>query len=322
MRVLVTGGAGFLGSHLCERLLWEGHVVTCLDNFSTGDRANLSGFERIGQFDILAHDICDPIPDRLAAFDEIYHLACPASPVRYQADPLATMRACADGTRHVLERALRDGARLFHASTSEIYGDPTVHPQTEAYTGNVETIGPRACYDEGKRYAETLLHVFVERFGVEARIARLFNSYGPRMRFDDGRLISNIMAQVVLGEDLTVYGDGTHTRSLCYVDDTIEGIVRLCRSNVPPAMPVNIGNPVEMRVIDIATAVLAVTGGRSRICHRPLPVHDPARRRPDIARAQLLLGWSPQVSLEEGLARTLEDFRRRLNLTPRLEAAA
>jgi UDP-glucuronate decarboxylase len=322
MRILVTGGAGFLGSHLCERLLREGHDVTALDNFTTGDSANLAGFERIGPFALIAHDVCEPIPDRLARFDEIYHLACPASPVQYQADPLATMRACADGTRHVLERAMRDGARLFHASTSEIYGDPAVHPQAEGYTGNVATIGPRACYDEGKRFAETLLHVFVERFGVEARIARLFNSYGPRMRFDDGRLISNLMVQAILGQDLTVYGDGTHTRSLCYVDDTIEGIVRLCRSNVPPAMPVNIGNPAEMQVIEIAAAVLKATGGRSRIRHCPLPVHDPSRRQPDIARARRLLDWAPTVPLEEGLVRTLADFRRRLSAAPRLGVAA
>jgi len=312
LQILVTGGAGFVGSHLCERLLHEGHRVVCLDNFSTGSVANVHAMPHAERFVVVDRDVCDPILMDLPKFDEIYNLACPASPPHYQADMVATMRTCSDGTRNVLDRAARDGARVFHASTSEIYGDPEVHPQVEDYTGNVHTIGPRACYDEGKRYAESLVHAYAEQHGVDAKIARLFNTYGPRMRTDDGRLISNFVTQALTGVDVTVYGDGTHTRSLCYVEDTVDGIVRLMRSAVPAAVPVNLGNPVEMRVLDIARQVLAATGSASSIVHRDLPVHDPMRRMPDIQRAIALLGWKPVIGLQEGLERTIAYFQGRL----------
>jgi UDP-glucuronate decarboxylase len=264
------------------------------------------------RFTAIERDICEPILMDLPKFDEIYNLACPASPPHYQADAVATMRTCSDGTRNVLDRALRDGSRVFHASTSEIYGDPLVHPQVEGYTGNVHTIGPRACYDEGKRFAESLIHAYAAQYGVDAKIARLFNTYGPRMRTDDGRLISNFVTQALSGQDVTVYGDGTHTRSLCYVDDTVDGIVRLMRSDVRADMPVNIGNPVEMRVVDIARQVMEAIGSGSSIRHLDLPVHDPSRRLPDIQRAMTLLGWKPTIPLAEGLARTIAWFEERL----------
>jgi UDP-glucuronate decarboxylase len=314
LRILVTGGAGFVGSHLCERLLGEGHRVVCLDNFLTGSRDNVEHLTRNARFTVVEHDVCDLLDEGLPRFDEIYNLACPASPLHYQADAVATMRTCSEGTRNMLDRALADGARLFHASTSEIYGNPTVHPQVEVYTGNVHTIGPRACYDEGKRFAEALIHGYALQHGVDAKIARLFNTYGPRMQVNDGRLISNVVVQALTGADVTIYGDGTHTRSLCYVDDTVEGIIRLTRSEVTAGTPVNIGNPVEMRVVDIVTRVLNVTGGRSRVRHLPLPLHDPARRLPDIERAMSLLGWRPTVALGEGLARTIAYFEDRLGL--------
>jgi UDP-glucuronate decarboxylase len=314
LRVLVTGGAGFIGSHLCDRLLHEGHDVVCLDNFLTGSIDNLAHLKGHARFTVVEQDVCDPLDDALPRFDEIYNLACPASPPHYQAHAVATMRTCSEGTRTMLDRALIDGARLFHASTSEIYGDPLVHPQVEIYTGNVHTIGPRACYDEGKRFAESLVHIYALQQGVDAKIARLFNTYGPRMQVNDGRLISNVVVQALMGEDVTVYGDGTHTRSLCYVDDTVEGILRLTRSEVTAGTPVNIGNPVEMRVIDIVARVLRATGGRSRVRHLPLPLHDPARRLPDIERAISLLGWRPTVPLTEGLTQTIAYFEDRLGV--------
>lgn len=314
LQILVTGGAGFIGSNLCDRLLREGHRVVCIDNFSTGTWENVDMMPCADRFTVIDRDICEPILMDLPKFDEIYNLACPASPPHYQADAVATMRTCSDGTRSVLDRARRDGARVFHASTSEIYGDPLVHPQVEAYTGNVHTIGPRACYDEGKRFAESLIHAYAAQYGVDAKIARLFNTYGPRMRIDDGRLISNFVTQALGGEDVTVYGDGTHTRSLCYVDDTVEAIIRLIRSDVNASTPVNIGNPVEMQVIDIALRVMAAIGSESRIRYLELPVHDPARRLPDIRRAQALLGWTPAIPLEEGLARSIDWFAARITL--------
>ena len=312
MQILVTGGAGFVGSALCDRLLKEGNRVVCIDNFSTGSWDNVYSMPCADRFTAIERDICEPILMDLPKFDEIYNLACPASPPHYQADAVATMRTCSDGTRNVLDRALRDGSRVFHASTSEIYGDPLVHPQVEGYTGNVNTIGPRACYDEGKRFAESLIHAYAAQYGVDAKIARLFNTYGPRMRTDDGRLISNFVTQALSGQDVTVYGDGTHTRSLCYVDDTVDGIVRLMRSDVRADMPVNIGNPVEMRVVDIARQVMEAIGSGSSIRHLDLPVHDPSRRLPDIRRAMTLLGWKPTIPLADGLARTIAWFEERI----------
>jgi UDP-glucuronate decarboxylase len=314
VQILVTGGAGFVGSHLCEKLLAEGHSVFCIDDFSTGSAENLRSLGKAGQLTVIEQDVCLPIDPRLPDFDEIYNLACPASPPHYQADQVQTMRICAAGTHNVLDRAKRDGARLFHASTSEVYGDPEVHPQVEDYNGNVHTIGPRACYDEGKRYAEALIAAYAAQHGVDAKMARLFNTYGPRMAIDDGRLISNLVTQALTGEDLTVYGDGTHTRSLCYVDDTVDGIIRLTRSGLKPDTPVNLGNPCEMQVIEIAAAVLVATGSRSQLTHLPLPVHDPARRLPDIGRAKALLGWQPNIAFADGLQRTIAYFRQRLGV--------
>lgn len=312
MTVLVTGGAGFLGSHLCERLVGEGHDVVCLDNFDTGRRANVEHLAALPRFRLVAHDVVDPLPEDLPRFARIYNLACPASPVHYQRNPVRTALICSLGTLNVLERARRDGARLLHASTSEIYGDPEMHPQPEHYWGNVNTVGPRSCYDEGKRFAETLITDFSQQAGLTARIVRIFNTYGPRMRFDDGRVVSNFIVQALQGAPLTIYGDGSQTRSFCYVDDLIEGLVRTMASGPEIDRPVNLGNPEEYRIRDLAEAVVAMTGSSSSIVHQPLPVDDPRRRRPDIARATRLMGWLPLTPLAAGLEATIEEFATRL----------
>ena len=312
MTALVTGGAGFLGSHLCERLIGESHRVVCLDNFDTGRRANVAHLLGDARFRLIEHDILHPLPDGLPRFDEIYNLACPASPVHYQRDAVKTALICSLGTLNVLHRARRDDARLLHASTSEIYGDPEVHPQPERYWGNVNSVGPRSCYDEGKRFAETLITDFAHQTGLRARIVRIFNTYGPRMQFDDGRVVSNFVVQALKGEPLTVYGDGTQTRSFCYVDDLIEGFVRAIRSDAALDHPVNLGNPEEYQVLALAGQVLAMTGSSSRIVHLGLPVDDPRRRRPDISRARELLGWQPLTPLAFGLAATIDEFSARL----------
>lgn len=309
---LVTGGAGFLGSHLCERLLDEGHHVVCLDNFDTGRHTNVGHLLGEPRFTLVEHDVVHPLPDGLPRFGEIYNLACPASPVHYQRDPVKTALICSVGTLNVLRRARRDDARLLHASTSEIYGDPGVHPQPEGYWGNVNPVGPRSCYDEGKRFAETLITDFARQNGVAARIVRIFNTYGPRMQFDDGRVVSNFIVQALEGEPLTVYGDGSQTRSFCYVDDLIEGFVRAIRSDAAMDRPVNLGNPEEYEVLVLAEQVLAMTGSSSPIVHMTLPVDDPRRRRPDISRALDLLGWQPVTPLSFGLAATIDDFAARL----------
>ncbi|MEO5866841.1 MAG: UDP-glucuronic acid decarboxylase family protein [Sphingomonas sp.] len=314
MRILVTGGAGFIGSHLCARLLTEGHEIFCLDNFLTGSRSNLISGSGSSRLLIIRQDVSDPIDPALPRFDEIYNLACPASPPHYQADPVATMQACSAGARNVLDRARRDRSRLFQASTSEVYGDPQQHPQTESYTGNVHTIGPRACYDEGKRFAETLVYAYAQQYDVDAKIARIFNTYGPRMQVDDGRLISNVVVQALTGADITVHGDGLQTRSLCFVDDTVEAILRLTRSSVTAATPVNIGNPEEMTVMDVVAAVIVATGTKSRVRHLPLPTHDPLQRKPDIGRARAMLGWQPTIAFLTGLARTIDYFGSELGL--------
>lgn len=311
--VLVAGGAGFLGSHLCERLVGEGHEVVCLDNFDTGRSANVEHLEAGPHFRLVEHDILDPVPEALPRFDQIYNLACPASPVHYQRDAVKTALVCSQGTLNLLRRARRDGARLLHASTSEIYGDPELHPQPEHYWGNVNTVGPRSCYDEGKRFAETLVTDFSRQTGLTARIVRIFNTYGPRMQFDDGRVVSNFIVQALRGMPLTIYGDGAQTRSFCYVDDLIEGFVRAMASDVAMMdRPVNLGNPEECQVRDLAEAIIAMTGSSSPIVHRPLPVDDPRRRRPDISRAAELLGWSPRTSLAIGLEATIAEFATRL----------
>ncbi|HEV7346531.1 MAG TPA: UDP-glucuronic acid decarboxylase family protein [Devosia sp.] len=315
--ICVTGGAGFLGSHLCERLVAEGNLVVCLDNFHTGRRENVELLTRSNRFHMVEHDVIDPMPDALPRFDEIYNLACPASPVHYQSNPVRTALICAQGAANVLQRAERDGARIMHASTSEVYGDPDVHPQSESYFGNVNTVGPRSCYDEGKRFAETLFTDYGRQAGLTVKIVRIFNTYGPRMQPDDGRVVSNFVLQALRGADITVFGDGSQTRSFCFVDDLIEGFIRLMASGEEVKGPVNIGNPAEITVGELATAVVHLTGSRSKIVYRVLPIDDPRRRRPDITLAQRLLNWSPTVPLAEGLERTIRHFS---DLVPKQKA--
>ncbi len=303
-RVLVTGGAGFIGSHLCERLVKDGHDVICLDNFFTGSRVNLKSLEGNPRFEVIRHDVVDPFHMEV---DQIFHLACPASPVQYQRNPVRTIRTAVQGTLNALDVAMESRARLLIASTSECYGDPLQHPQTESYWGNVNPIGPRACYDEGKRCAEALASSYARQYGVEVRIARIFNTYGPRMQEDDGRVVSNFAVQALKGLPVTIYGDGSQTRSFCYVTDMVEGLVRLMNSAEPG--PVNLGNPRETTVKELAEMVCRETGSRSEIILRPLPVDDPVRRNPDISKARRALGgWEPTVSLEIGLASTIRYF--------------
>ncbi|MCS7079230.1 MAG: SDR family oxidoreductase [Chloracidobacterium sp.] len=304
-RILVTGGAGFIGTHLCRRLLSEGHEVICLDNFYTGRRANVRPLLDHPRFELVRHDVIEPI--RLEV-TQIYHLACPASPVHYQANAIQTVKTSVLGTLNMLGLAKRVGARFLLASTSEVYGDPLVHPQREDYWGNVNPIGPRSCYDEGKRVAETLTMDYHRQHRVDVRIARIFNTYGPNMLENDGRVVSNFICQALREKPLTVYGDGSQTRSFCYVDDLVEGLVRLMAVEDFTG-PVNLGNPSEFTVVELARKVLAMTGSSSPIEHRPLPENDPQRRRPDIALAGERLGWSPKVSLDEGLEKTIAYFR-------------
>jgi UDP-glucuronate decarboxylase len=305
-RILVTGGAGFLGSHLCERLLADGHEVLCLDNFFTGTHANVAKLRDSPRFEIFRHDVQEPLTIEV---DQIFHLACPASPIHYQRNPVRTIRTAVEGTLNLLDVARECGARILIASTSEVYGDPAQHPQTEAYWGNVNPIGPRACYDEGKRCAEALATAYASQYGVEVRIARIFNTYGPRMHENDGRVVSNFIVQALSGKPLTVFGDGQQTRSFCYVSDLIEGFVRLMISE-HGADPVNLGNPRESSMLELATLVKQMTGSPSAIVHAPLPKDDPVRRNPNISRAQQLLGgWTPVVPLERGIEATIAYFR-------------
>ena len=317
--VLVTGGAGFIGSNLCDRLIEDGARVTCLDNLLTGRAENLRHLEKNARFEFVEHDVIDTLPQWLGGnrseLTHIYHLACPASPPHYQADPEHTLLTCVVGTRNLLRLAEETGARLLLTSTSEVYGDPEVHPQPEDYRGSVSCTGPRACYDEGKRAAETLAFDFLRARRADVRVARIFNTYGPRMRCDDGRVVSNIVCQALAGEDITIYGDGSQTRSLCYVDDIVEGLVRLNRSERAVGMPVNLGNPNELTMLALADLIIRQTGSDSRIIHCPLPEDDPRRRKPDINRAMSLLGWRPSVDLEQGLEATIawfEDERNRV----------
>ena len=306
-RILVTGGAGFLGSHLCDKLLALGHEVVCLDNFFTGRRQNIEPLLDSHRFELVRQDICDPI---LFEVDEVFHLACPASPVHYQKNPVRTIRTCVQGTLNMLDMCREVGARILIASTSEVYGDPLTHPQVESYWGNVNPIGPRACYDEGKRCAEALTVSYARQYGVPVRIARIFNTYGPRMLENDGRVVSNFICQALRGNPITVFGDGQQTRSFCYVDDLIEGFVRLMNSS--EEAPVNLGNPGEFTMVELAERIRSLTGSRSPLVYQPLPTDDPVRRRPDITRAVEILGWQPKVPLEEGLTRTVADFRPRI----------
>jgi UDP-glucuronate decarboxylase len=306
--VVVTGGAGFLGSHLCERLVGEGHHVICVDNFQTGRRANVSDLLASGRFEVIEHDIITPLGSRIPRFDQIYNLACPASPPHYQADPVRTALICSHGTYNCLQAAKHNGARFFQASTSEIYGDPDMHPQPEKYHGNVNPVGPRSCYDEGKRFAETLVTDFGQHHHLATRIARIFNTYGPRMQPDDGRVVSNFIVQALLGRDITVYGSGEQTRSFCFVSDLIDGFVRLMAAEVDVLAPVNLGNPAEITVGELARIIVDIVGSRSKVVYRPLPMDDPRRRRPDIERARSALGWSPKVELLTGLRETIAYF--------------
>jgi UDP-glucuronate decarboxylase len=309
---LVTGGAGFIGSHLIDALLAEGATVVCVDNYLTGRACNLSHLENEPRFDLVEADIIDRLPAKLRLgknrFTHIYNLACAASPPHYQADPEHTMLTCVLGTRNLLRMAEEMGARFLLTSTSEVYGDPEVHPQPEGYRGWVNCTGPRACYDEGKRAAETLTFDYARAGRADVRVARIFNTYGPRMRSDDGRVVSNILCQALADEDITVYGDGSQSRSFCYVSDMVEGLMRLMDSEPSPGAPVNLGNPVELTVCDLVDRVVRLTGTRSKIVHRPLPIDDPRRRKPDIGRAQAVLGWEPKVGLQEGLEATAAWF--------------
>lgn len=304
MRILVTGGAGFIGSHLCERLLKDGHDVLCLDNFFTGSKANVAPFLGESRFELIRHDITEPI---LLEVDRIYNLACPASPVHYQYNPVKTIKTNVMGAINMLGLAKRVKARILQASTSEVYGDPEVHPQPESYWGHVNPIGIRSCYDEGKRVAETLMMDYHRQNGVDVRIVRIFNTYGPRMAVNDGRVVSNFIVQALRGEDITVFGDGSQTRSFCYVDDLIDGMIRMMESDDFTG-PVNLGNPVENSILEFARRIVALTGSRSRFVYAPLPADDPKQRQPDISLARHRLGWEPAVSLETGLGRTIEYF--------------
>jgi UDP-glucuronate decarboxylase len=305
MRILVTGGAGFLGSHLCDRLINEGHEILCLDNFFTGRRQNIAHLLQDPKFELIRHDVIDPFKVEV---DQIYNLACPASPPHYQYNPIKTTKTSVMGAINCLGLAKRVRARVFLASTSEVYGDPTVHPQDESYWGNVNPIGRRSCYDEGKRCAETLFFDYHRENGVDIRVVRIFNTYGPRMLADDGRVVSNFIVQALKGENLTVYGDGSQTRSFCYVDDLIDGFVRLMNQEKTVG-PVNIGNPGEFTMLELAELVLKKVGGKSKVTNLPLPADDPKQRRPDITLAKEALGWEPKVPLEEGLNRTIAYFR-------------
>lgn len=306
---IVAGGAGFLGSHLCERLLHEGHRVICVDNFLTGAADNIKGLRNNARFSLTERDICRQLDIR-TKIDQIYNLACAASPPRYQADPVHTMRTCVLGTLNLLELAERHNARFVQASTSEVYGDPEQHPQREDYWGNVNCTGPRACYDEGKRAAETLCFDFLREGRADVRVARIFNTYGPRMQRDDGRIVSNLIVQSLAGKPLTVYGDGSQTRSFCYVSDLVRGLISLMEVERNPAIPINLGNPQEFTINELAELVLKATGSRSGISFLPLPEDDPQRRKPDISSARHLLDWAPSVPLEEGLLTTIRYFRR------------
>lgn len=308
--VLVTGGGGFIGSHLCERLLGEGWDVICLDNFFTGAKRNILHLTSNPSFEVIRHDITLPLSLEV---DAVFNLACPASPVHYQHDPVQTMRTSVIGAMNVLELARRLQIPVLQASTSEVYGDPLVHPQKEDYWGNVNPNGVRSCYDEGKRCAETLFFDYRRQYGLDVKVVRIFNTYGPRMRPDDGRVVSNFIVQALSGKDITVYGDGSQTRSFCYITDLVEGLVRMMASGPEVNGPVNLGNPGEFTILHLAESVIRLTGSKSGIVHKTLPSDDPTRRRPDISRAEKLLGWKPAVPLAEGLKKTIEYFKQELD---------
>lgn len=310
-KVMVTGGAGFLGSHLCDRLIADGHDVLCVDNYFTGCKGNIRHLLGNPFFELLRHDITFPL---YVEVDQIYNLACPASPVHYQYDPVQTTKTSVHGAINMLGLAKRVGARIFQASTSEVYGDPEIHPQPESYWGRVNPIGPRSCYDEGKRCAETLFFDYYRQHKLEIKVVRIFNTYGPRMHPNDGRVVSNFIVQAIKGEDITIYGDGTQTRSFCFVDDLIEGFVRMMSSDAEFTGPVNMGNPGEFTMLELAEAVIRLTGSKSRLVFKPLPTDDPRQRKPDISLVSEKLGWKPTVSLDEGLLKTIAYFRGFVNV--------
>ncbi len=305
MRILVTGGAGFIGSFLCEKLVSQGHEVTCLDNYFTGRKKNINHLIEEPNFEVIRHDIITPI---LLEVDRIYNMACPAAPVHYQYNPVKTAKTSVMGAINMLGLAKRVRARVLQASTSEVYGDPHEHPQKESYWGNVNCIGPRSCYDEGKRMAETLFMDYHDQNNVDIRVIRIFNTYGPRMIIDDGRVVTNFIVQAIRGEDITIYGDGQQTRSFCYVDDLVEGIIKMMDQNEWIG-PVNLGNPREFKIAELAEMVITLTGSKSRLINKPLPSDDPRQRQPDITLARNKLGWEPKVELEEGLRKTIPFFK-------------
>lgn len=306
-RILVTGGAGFLGSHLCERLLFQGNDVLCVDNFFTGGKENIAHLVKNPYFELLRHDITFPL---YVEVDEIYNLACPASPIHYQFDPVQTTKVSVHGSINMLGLAKRVKAKILQASTSEIYGDPVVHPQPETYWGNVNPIGPRSCYDEGKRCAETLFFDYHRQHKLRIKVVRIFNTFGPRMYPHDGRVVSNFIMQALRNEEITIYGDGSQTRSFCYVDDIIEGLVRVMDTSDEITGPINMGNPEEWTILELAQKIIQLTGSKSKIVYLPLPKDDPMQRRPVIELAKRLLGWEPRIEIEEGLRRTIDYFRR------------
>lgn len=310
-RIVITGGAGFLGSHLCERLLHEGHEILCVDNFYTGRRANIAPLMENSHFEVLRHDICFPL---YVEADEIYNLACPASPIHYQFNPVQTTKVSVHGSINMLGLAKRIKAKILQASTSEVYGDPNVHPQVETYCGNVTPIGPRSCYDEGKRCAETLFFDYHRQHKMRIKVARIFNTYGPRMHPNDGRVVSNFIVQALKGEDITIYGDGSQTRSFCYVDDLIEGLIKFMNSPDEFTGPVNLGNPVEVSIHELAELTIKLTGSKSTISFRALPQDDPKQRKPDISLAREMLKWAPDTPLQEGIERTITYFKSTLGL--------
>jgi UDP-glucuronate decarboxylase len=309
-KILVTGGGGFLGSHLCERLLNDGHEVICLDNFFTGTKQNILHLMSNPRFELMRHDVTVPL---FIEVDEIYNLACPASPIHYQHDPVQTTKTCVHGAINMLGLAKRTGAKIMQASTSEVYGDPEVHPQTESYWGRVNPIGMRSCYDEGKRCAETLFFDYHRQHDLKIKIARIFNTYGPRMHANDGRVVSNFVVQALKDEPITIYGDGQQTRSFCYVDEMVDAFVRLMNSDDAFVGPVNLGNPGEFTIRELAEKTLAMTGSNSELINLPLPQDDPTQRQPDIALAKQKLGWTPAIKLEEGLTKTINYFRTLFN---------
>ncbi|MDO9268641.1 MAG: SDR family oxidoreductase [Methylobacter sp.] len=309
-RILVTGGAGFLGSHLCDRLIKEGHDVLCVDNFFTGSKTNIAHLIGNPYFELMRHDVTFPL---YVEVDQIYNLACPASPVHYQFDPVQTTKTSVHGAINMLGLAKRVKARILQASTSEVYGDPAVHPQPENYWGHVNPIGPRSCYDEGKRCAETLFFDYHAQHNLDIKVVRIFNTYGPRMHPNDGRVVSNFIVQALKGEDITIYGDGSQTRSFCYVDDLLEGFVRMMNTEAGFTGPVNLGNPNEFSMLELAENVLGLVGGKSKLAYHSLPTDDPRQRQPNIELAKEKLGWTPEVQLEDGLKETIAYFRRLLN---------